>query len=111
MADKTLKLKIDSSDFVALKDKLENVEIKTIKVISAQEVLQGILTSPEPVKNMDKIIPAYQKIGTIVDGMSKLLPRSVKGLQEAQVSIQTGINKELEGAKKISDAHKKSWMK
>ncbi len=107
MADKTLKLKIDSSDFVALKDKLENVEIKTIKVISAQEVLQGILTSPEPVKNMDKIIPAYQKIGTIVDGMSKLLPRSVKGLQEAQVSIQTGINKELEGAKKISDAHKK----
>lgn len=107
MADKTLKLKIDSSDFVALEDKLENVEIKTIKVISAQEVLQGILTSPEPVKNMDKIIPAYQKIGTIVDGMSKLLPRSVKGLQEAQVSIQTGINKELEGAKKISDAHKK----
>lgn len=107
MADKTLKLKIDSSDVVALKDKLENVEIKTINVISAQEVLQGILTSPEPVKNMDKIIPAYQKIGTIVDGMSKLLPRSVKGLQEAQVSIQTGINKELEGAKKISDAHKK----
>lgn len=107
MADKTLKLKIDSSDVVTLKDKLENVEIKTINVISAQEVLQGILTSPEPVKNMDKIIPAYQKIGTIVDGMSKLLPRSVKGLQEAQVSIQTGINKELEGAKKISDAHKK----
>ena len=107
MADKTLKLKIDSSDFVALEDKLENVEIKTIKVISAQEVLQGILTSPEPVKNMDKIIPAYQKIGTIVEGMSKLLPRSVKGLQEAQASIQTGINKELEGAKKISDAHKK----
>jgi hypothetical protein len=107
MADKTLKLKIDSSDVVALKDKLENVEIKTINVISAQEILQGILTSPEPVKNMDKIIPAYQKMGTIVEGMSKLLPRSAKGLQEVQASIQTGINKELDGAKKISDAHKK----
>lgn len=46
MADKTLKLKIDSSDVVALKDKLENVEIKTINVISAQEILQGILTRP-----------------------------------------------------------------
>ncbi|MFV0313385.1 MAG: hypothetical protein ACK5KN_17290 [Dysgonomonas sp.] len=107
MADKTLKLKIDSSDVVALKDKLENVEIKTINVISAQEILQGILTSPEPVKNMDKIIPAYQKMGTIVEGMSKLLPRSAKGLQEVQAFIQTGINKELDGAKKISDAHKK----
>ncbi|MDR2002552.1 MAG: hypothetical protein LBQ74_05940 [Prevotella sp.] len=107
MADKTLKLKIDSSDVVALKDKLEDVEIKTINVISVQEILQGILTSPEPVKNMDKIIPAYQKMGTIVEGMSKLLPRSAKGLQEVQASIQTGINKELDGAKKISDAHKK----
>lgn len=107
MADKTLKLKIDSSDVVALKDKLEDVEIKTINVISVQEILQGILTSPEPVKNMDKIIPAYQKMGTIVEGMSKLLPRSAKGLQEVQAFIQTGINKELDGAKKISDAHKK----
>lgn len=86
---------------------LKDLEIQSIKVISAQEVLQGILTSPAPLKNIEKIIPAYKKIGDITESISKMTPASVKQLQEAQVIVNKGIDKQLEGAKKISDAHKK----
>ncbi len=106
MKEQTLKLTIDSNA-VALKDDLENVHMVSLKVISAQEVLQGILTSPEPIKNIEKVIPAYTKIGSIIEGMTKLMPRTVKQVQEAQTLIQKGIDKELESAKKLSEAHKK----
>lgn len=86
---------------------LKEVEIQVVKVITAQEVLQGILTSPEPLKNMQKMIPVYKRIGDITESISKMVPSSVKQVQEAQVIIDKGITKQLEGAKKISEANKK----
>ncbi|MBB4036968.1 hypothetical protein GGR21_002882 [Dysgonomonas hofstadii] len=107
MKEQVLKLTIDNKDAVALKEEYENIHQVSLKVISAQEVLQSILTSPAPLKNIGKIIPEYQRLGSIVGGMTKLMPRTVKQIQETQVLVQKGIEKELEGAKKLSDEHKK----
>ncbi len=101
---KVFRIGADTKDAVK---NLKEVEIQTVKVITAQEVLQGILTSPEPLKNMQKMIPVYKRIGDITESISKMVPSTVKQVHEAQVIIDKGITKQLEGAKKISEANKK----
>ncbi len=60
MADRTINLKlgIDIKDGIKntekLKDGIKGVEIQTVKAIKAEEVLQGILTSLDPLKNINK---------------------------------------------------------
>lgn len=105
MADmKVFKIEADTKGAVK---NLKEVEIQTVKAISAQEILQGLLTSPEPLKNMEKYIPVYKRIGDITESISKMIPASVKQMQEAQIIVDKGIAKQLEGSKKISEANKK----
>lgn len=98
--------KVEADTKGAVKN-LKDVETQTIKAISAQEVLQGILTSPAPLKNIEKIIPAYIRLGDTIDKMNKLSPPAVKQRQEAFAIEEKGTSKQLEASKKISNAHKK----
>lgn len=94
-------------DSQKLIDNMGEFEKWSIKATSAQEILQSILTSPEPLKNLSKIIPAYQKLNNITEHLSKMTDIGIKKQKEAYEIKAKGIKAEIEGAKKIDEENKK----
>lgn len=108
MKEFTIKVDVEGDkDIEKLKNSLKDIEVQTIKVVSAQEVLQGILTSSDPLKKIEKIIPAYNRMAATIDKITRLTPVGTAKMKELYEFVGKTVTAQLDGAKKISEASKK----
>ncbi len=77
---------------------LKDVEIQTVKVITAQEVLQGILTKYDPLKDVvEKTLLHASKIGAIVTELNAHIEQAAAKNKEAAKSLVQDIEQSEEG--------------